>query len=337
MVATDSVEQHLSVGALVMVEYVTYPVRRHYARCAVRGWRNEAYILLEPQGGTKPLPLHQNDPCAVRFLHEGKVCGFMSTVAEPQRPSVPHFSVAWPDQIQTKRLRVHERVNTAIPCAVQSAKGPAETCEIRNISLGGCAIKTARKLDRDTEVQLDFILMNSFPIALKATVRSVTREGDSFNVGLAFIEADARARDDLNFFVCTRVESAREAAGQSPRVVVYESEAESSQRIREHLTGEDIEVATAACLVDAFYLLRLRPPHAFVIGNVNPGLDAGDVGRIVQATRGCETLPVMLIGEEQPATDGKPAVKSILYPELMRLTAEIKEAFGAQAHGEPPL
>ncbi len=325
-VDTDSIESYFSVGALVVVEYSLPLMRRQYARCILRGWQNNAYILLDPCEPEQIRPLHRKDPCAIRFIESGSVCGFTTTILDPSDALDREFKVAWPKQFQVKRLRMYERVKASIPCSVRVAGEAFEGCTIHDISVGGCGVTLPRKLELGAEAQIEFDLMNWMPLCLKASARKATPAGGAFDTGFAFLDADVSAQEAIRFFVCTRLEHARTTDDHSLRVVVYETDPGNSRRILEHLAENGIEVAAAACLVDAFHLLRLTPPHAFVIGNVAPGLAAEDVARIVLATHGCESMLIFIVGEQPASSDGSPEIKTISKIELIQLTNDIKMA-----------
>jgi hypothetical protein len=138
---------------------ITLERDRMSSRAIVRGWREDAYLLLE----VPDLRWKQKsaDPIVCRMSHSGKYYGFTTNfIASLQEINLGVFE--YPADIIDNTLRSAERYQVTIPVKL-TAKFKNNTFEyeglITDISKGGCLLKSSRALKSNET----FTLSGTFP------------------------------------------------------------------------------------------------------------------------------------------------------------------------------
>jgi CheY-like chemotaxis protein len=173
----------------------------------------------------------------------------------------------------------------------------AETAAVvHNLSMGGCGVYCEHKLPTGKALELSFGLMDeSHPENVQATVRSVLKSGDGFDIGFQFVDAAETFLSDLEFVIAARLGNTRESAPEARRVVLFEQDLAVQKRLRKCLEEAGFKVTATRSLVDTFHLVRSWAPEAVVVSAAVSELPGADVCRILRGTRGCERLPTVLV------------------------------------------
>lgn len=262
----------------------------------VRGWYQGSYVLLDkPITEETSAPFAKSQRCLVRFLSEGKACGFPCTLLKSGEAASPYLRVSWPRKIECVGIRKHERVEIHVPCKITSQDHDGLEGQTVDVSGGGCGVWTKARIAPETPLQLSFHLPDgSAVVGARATVCSARAAGKGFFLGCKF-EEEEEARTTCDFFVTTTLERMRGETDEK-RAVLLESEDVRSDSTREKLEAKGYRVITASCIVDAFFSLRMASPDCFWLGAEQGELSALDICRLVRATRGFESLPIYVIG-----------------------------------------
>lgn len=301
------VESYLSVGLAAYLHPRTPGAETTRFKTFVRGWHKGTHILLETPHGESKLPIFVEDlPCTVRFLHEGYACGFESRILESGRlGGFGYGRIAWPQQVETVRVRKQTRMSTAIPCTIQRDNGMSFSGTMDDISTGGCCIRCEPpESPREGEViVLGFTLPDSATVpAVSATVRRVKPGATGVLVGCEFSEEEgASSRQDINFYIITSQEQSRDGQVDRRRALVIDGNKSSANEMHLFLQGIQWEAFVAGGVVDAFYRLRVVNPLAVFIGCEQTEVPAIQLCRILKSTKGFEKTLVLVYGSDSMA------------------------------------
>lgn len=306
-------ESLFSVGCPAVIH--TSPGDRDEKRfpTAVRGWFEGNYVLLDrPIVDETVAPFAKSQRCLVRFLSEGKACGFPCTLLKNGDNVSPYLRVSWPRKIECVGIRKHERVEIRVPCKIRRENQHDLEGETIDLSAGGCGIWTETRIAPDTLVRLSFSLPDASTISeARARLRSVRAVGRGFLIGCMF-EEDEEARTACDFFVSTTVERMRGGKHQR-RALLLESEDVRADGTRAKLEQKGYRVITVSCIVDAFFSLRMAFPSCFWIGAEQPEMPALDICRILRETKGFDSLPVYVIGSNDTGLGDELKALGVVY------------------------
>lgn len=131
--------KHFRVG---MSLQVTLPHRTSTASVYVsfHGYKPGAFLLVD-------LPLHEGvslgiqagAKCVARYVLQGRVLGFVTTVKKAQLSPDKLLFLEWPTSIQEFALRKEDRRRVELTSSL-SMRGRTETSVVRDLSLGGCGL-----------------------------------------------------------------------------------------------------------------------------------------------------------------------------------------------------
>jgi c-di-GMP-binding flagellar brake protein YcgR len=166
----------------------------------VRGWYEGNYVLLDrPLSQEGAVPLTKSQRCLLRFLSEGKACGFPCTLLKTGDTVLPYLRVSWPRKIECVDIRKHERVEVRVPCTISRPDHDAVDGQTVDVSAGGCGIWTETRIAPDTHIQVSFTLPDASVVSnARVTVCSARAVGKGFLLGCRFDE-DEEARTTCDF------------------------------------------------------------------------------------------------------------------------------------------
>ena len=262
----------------------------------VRGWYQGSYVLLDkPVTDETSTPFAKSQRCLVRFLSEGKACGFPCTLLKIGDNASPYLRVSWPRKLECVDIRKHERLAVRVPCKILRQGQNEVDGETVDVSAGGCGLWTQTRVGPDTSIQVSFHFPDaSTVLGGRATVRSARAVGKGFLLGCMFDEGEEACRT-CDAFVAAATGHA--SAGKSQkRALLLESEDVRSDSTRVRLEKKGYLVTTVSSVVDAFFSLRKAPPSCFWVGAGQGGISAVDICRVLRGTRGFESLPIYVIG-----------------------------------------
>jgi CheY-like chemotaxis protein len=313
------IEQLLAVSLVVIFQ--PDPLRKESRRyqSVVRGWRRGEYIMLDrPRvDGRSFLMLRESQDCQIRYMFEGKACGFDSRVIDfDTRRHNPYMRVRWPEQLEYTYFRRGERIKVNFPCAVEADGRTHASAVLKELSQGGCGFELSQPLEKGQTVELSCELPNGVIIqALPLMVCGVREQGRSHFHGCAFTDDPHPGKDDIGFFVVSRLaaEHGAPSAAQAKRVLVLDAVNARASIIARQLNRKGHDTSQASSIVDACYRLKTLPHSAVAIASELPGLSGAALLGLLRATPEFERLPVVLYGTDE-STAGSSAAHTVYVP-----------------------
>ncbi len=305
---SNNIEAFFQVDAPAIIELE--PERKSGARyrTPIRGWSRGVYVLLdlsEVSELSKRLERGQN--VAVRFIAEGRACGFVSTVRYWQSSRLfSHLQLNWPDSVEYVGVRQHERVPVGMPCMVWVAGGGEAEGVVNDLSRGGYSVElpSNTEIERDTELEVSFELPDGGRVeAVRSFVRSVRVTPKAVIVGCCFGEAiDKDTVADIEFFVSSTLERLRNTPPSTQRILLLAPKNRSDESCIAALERLGFELQVAQDPVDAFFQLRLHRPAVFVAAaeGVLPGTE---ICRLVRENRSLTNVPIVVFREGEPSDE----------------------------------
>ena len=297
------VEEFLEVGAVILLH--SQPSRRDSPRfrATLRGWRKPQHLILDrPRAANNSYAvLDMGAPCVLRFLREGYACACESQILgwDSHRNS-PYLRVRWPKELSLSQFRQFERVAVKLPCMVKRQDGLETREELRDLSVGGCSVYSARICAEGAVLSLDIELPDGVKIQdLKGLVRNVRESKDGFLLGIQFLEGQDIAQNDLMFFVTSTLSRRRteyEAENKSKTILLIDESVALFDALREPLKHLGLETVWAGNLVDALYRLRMLGPEGVLIRQEGAFLSGLELCRLIRSVSGLEKMPLWVYG-----------------------------------------
>lgn len=166
-------------------------------------------IVTNPLVEGKPILVKQDRRVMVRFLVNESVCGFLSQVKKPCTQPYPYLHLAWPDEVESLKVRQHRRIATKVIASAEKVGDKAreagwpKAVMIRDMSPGGARITSEHWLgDKDTELKLAArftVNGERQTVTLPTVIRSVEDRGraagneERFVYGVQFPNVDHAA------------------------------------------------------------------------------------------------------------------------------------------------
>ena len=174
-------------------------------------------MLDRPRVDTRSyLMVREGQDCLIRYMLEGKACGFESRVLDfDTARGNPYMRIRWPESVEFTYFRRGERVKTYISGLATIGNNAPFACTVSDISQGGCGIELPVALNKDTKLLLDCDLSGRHKAQqLPLIVCSVRPHGKTHFHGCAFEDGLHQGKSDMSFFVVTRLAIER---GQEPQ------------------------------------------------------------------------------------------------------------------------
>lgn len=276
---------------------------RHY-QSVLRGWQRGEYLMFDrPRVDSRSmLMLRESQDCRIRYMLEGKACAFVSRVMDfDSRRHNPYMRIRWPTQVDFTYFRRGERIKVSLPCAVDvNGKSVANGMMI-DLSQGGCGFETTTPFEKGQEVHLSCELPNGVQLsALPLVVCAVRPIGRAFIHGCAFADSPHTGKDEIGFFVVSRLaaEHGAPASEQCRRVLVLDHALERSSVIARQIGRKGLEATLSANFVEACYRLKSIPHAAVAVAADQADLPGIEFIRLLQCSGDFDAVPVVLYGTE---------------------------------------
>lgn len=300
-----SLESYLQVGWPVVFQ----PDPGHEAAerftTQIRGWEKMKYVLLGrvPAGNERVVPVHENQPCAIRFVHEGKACAFMTQVQDwNNRRDAGWVRVMWPKAVEVVRFRKHERVGVDAPCTIFREGFSSQDGIVRDVSLGGCGIVVPFEYRFGHQIEVSFVLPTGVPIEkVRMVIRNVRSAGNGqWLLGGEFLEGQELVNHEIVSYVAStlRPDTGVAAASSKRRVLLIEGRSSLRDAILERLNRSGFDTVTAENAVDGFWRIFAARPWMVIVSQTLADLSGMNVLRAIKAHAALKSLPVLLYGEE---------------------------------------
>lgn len=300
---TRNLERFFEVGAVMMLHTDVNRKDGPRYRSVLRGWRKGSHILLDrpkTEHGSF-VALLEGQEVVLRFLHEGQACAYNAHVIDwDTRRHNPYMRVTWPRELQYVAFRRFERIKVEFACQLFRPDGTRMAAEIRDLSMGGCAVHAPAAVNEGSTILLEFDLPDGVQVkGAKAVVKSARDLGGKWFLGCEFPEPGP-GNSELSFYVTANLERTRGGAPDEGvrRVLVIDADAEFATRLRTAFDKRGVDVVIAEHPLDAFHRLRAALPLAVVASVPLPGLDGLEVCRLLRSHRDFKALPFYLYGGE---------------------------------------
>ncbi len=158
------------------------------------GRQGHRYLLADlPLVNGSPIFSTAGCPCVVRFLDQGVMFGFQSTVEHISFHPTPVIYIAYPDQVERVNLRKEKRVKVNLAAELRYLAGDEAKSvpgRIADVSYSGCRVMVDRAFDLHDRVDLNIMIEEGKTIEISSsTVRNLTTLGGGhYALGLQFTE-----------------------------------------------------------------------------------------------------------------------------------------------------
>jgi len=143
-----------------------------------------------------------------RYIHEGMVLGFESSVIDTILAPIPLIFLRYPSKVENCNLRKHVRRQCYLPAVVIIDGKPIDGF-VLDISEGGCKFSLKAILELEMmALQVDRIVAMelSLPevegrLSVTGKLRNYKYDADSVNIGIQFTEVPAQTRAGLKQYL----------------------------------------------------------------------------------------------------------------------------------------
>jgi CheY-like chemotaxis protein len=256
-------------------------------------------------GADRIMPVHEDQACIVRFVFDGKACAFMSKVVDwNSRREAGWVRITWPDDMEVKSFRKHDRVKANLPCTLSKDGQKSGDGEILDISLGGCAIQTSEELHFGNQVAMTFFMPNGVRIQdAEIVVRKARKVGDRrWLLGGEFCEGQEYLQNEVAAFVASSLRPDRTKLDKALRcVLILDGNAATREALCSGLSQSGRESVSAANAIEGFHRLFAAMPSALVVSQELADLSGIEVVRVLKVNPTFEALPILLYGGNDPS------------------------------------
>lgn len=169
--------------------------------------RNEFLIVKAPVIPGMRTLFSGGEDVVVRYLSDGTIFGFHSTMLLSQLKPVPLFFIEYPYQVEKIELRKEKRAQCALPSKVHCKSGIYPAI-IVDLSLGGAKLDLtldevdAALFELNEMVVLEFMLFQvDKPVLLSSEVKNITAVKQRYTLGLQFGELEDETRLELDEYI----------------------------------------------------------------------------------------------------------------------------------------
>lgn len=303
----EDLEAYLKVGGSVVIQpHPSYPPGARYDT-RVRGWETHKYVMFDriQAGSERIIPVHEDQTCIVRFVSGGRACAFTSKVVDwNSRREASWVRVTWPDDVEVKSFRKHDRVKANLPCTLSKGGQTLGNGEIQDISLGGCAVQVSEELHFGNRVALTFSMPNGVRIQdAEIIVRKARKVGDRrWLLGGEFCEGQEYLQNEVAAFVASSLRPDRAKLDKARRcVLILDGNAVMREALCSGLSQLGCEAISTANAVEGFYHLLAAMPSALVVSQELADLSGIEVVRVLKVNPTFEALPILLYGGNDPS------------------------------------
>jgi len=158
------------------------------------GWSTPHFIIIHiPYLNGFPLEMAPGAKCIIRFLNEGEVVGFESTVLKMQFDPIPLGFLSYPNKVENVSVRKEKRFKTLLPAVIRVKKEDGNLTEgkgfILDLNSVGCLISTQTAYKTDSTVLISFTLPTKDDVNdLVGNIKNIRASKDSKLLGIEFEE-----------------------------------------------------------------------------------------------------------------------------------------------------
>ncbi|MFH1092479.1 MAG: flagellar brake protein [Pseudomonadota bacterium] len=160
-----------------------------------RGYKSKAFVIIDhPVQDGRLIPLTEDEPCVVRFIHQGNIIGFRAQVINFVRRPTALIFLRFPESVESSALRKSQRYPVKLEAVVagRRLRGALEgqaRIHLLNLSLGGCMVESYEPYEKGSLVYLTILLPDQGQINdVELEVKRADKKGDKFILGCQFAD-----------------------------------------------------------------------------------------------------------------------------------------------------
>ena len=203
-------EIHLGIGdSLQLQSRAPGDNTRHQVRL-IGYARNRAVLVTTPLVDGAPCLIREGHPFVVRFFSGRSAYAFATSVRKSANVPQPHLFLDYPAEVRGLQIRQSARAETQLPASVPGPNGAPVQAMVRNISLGGALLQSARPLGAvgDTLALSFCVTVQSVEqtITTHVSIRTSRKNADegteeTYETGVQFLDLAAKDQLALTGFV----------------------------------------------------------------------------------------------------------------------------------------
>jgi c-di-GMP-binding flagellar brake protein YcgR len=201
---------------LALGSQVTTTLRGEQYRVAVRGWRENQYIIVDnPSFHGEAIKIAPQTGCAVNYTLDGVFINFKTAVLHSFSQAVSLMILEFPKKFDKHNLRKNQRQKANFPIRY----GLGESMELNNaatlrdISMTGGLVCSAHMIEKGHKITISLQLPQGDMTGMMAEVRNVRKnpknEHEPFVIGIQFLQLNEEHSRVLREFMESRVSERR--------------------------------------------------------------------------------------------------------------------------------
>jgi c-di-GMP-binding flagellar brake protein YcgR len=300
--AVRELESQLAVGCEVLLDLSPKSSTSSRHKSTVLGWESGSMLIFEMPVTRQFLALRRGQVCALRFLKDGEIWAFQSTIAQ----DIAHkgeraLYIQWPSEITRVRVRKHERITLRIPCQVTLEGENPLAGAIMDLSVGGCGLILTRDLAIETEIVLSFNTSEGTHLEhCGAILRSKKVENKgTYRYGCQFLRLTESEVCSLELYVARQCAFERGEASPHPQVLIMTNHEEDAIRVQEALGPRGCETVIVSGILDLGHHLHTCNAIAVLVNATQAELPPEDICSIVKQTRGMDSILCAIYGGDE--------------------------------------
>jgi len=293
--------QFLEVGTTAFLEIGPKSGCPQRYKTTIRGWEQGLFLLVDRPFINAGVLLRRGQPSALRFIREGVVWGFYTTISDPSPDRAEQMVLlAWPKEARHVHLRRYDRIRVLIPCSFHLLDGNMHPGIVQDMSYGGCCLETDTRLWEGMGIWLNFMLPDGMAMEeLPLCVRNHHAENNGkILYGCAFTDEKEAEHSGIGLFINRKITMERGQAGVKAQCLLLSEAEEDLHHLRETADTSSLDIRRVNGLVDLFYQIRVQIPIAIFINSAQRNISALNICRILRSTSGLDAIKLIVYGNQ---------------------------------------
>jgi len=199
-------ELNMELGAQLFLQIEGSEIR---IKCNLVGVLPQSCLMIQtPLIKNKAKFLNKDDDIIIRYIHHGKVLGFLSKVIESLENPFDITYISYPKKVEEINLRKHSRIVCYIPAKLKWAELSFKGV-VSDISEGGVRFITIRDQAKETDnFRIGDELTVVFPllgmedeVEFKGKIRSINTDVRILGIGVEFENLPSNISDKLSEYI----------------------------------------------------------------------------------------------------------------------------------------
>lgn len=144
----------------------------------------------------------------IKYLHEGTVYGFRSTILNHITRPAPLLFFTYPDSLEKLDLRKASRTSCNIDGTIFTMEGKGYECLVLNVSETGCKVSVAvnardplNTMEKGQDMVVTMQLGSSGAVKLPVGVKNITKEKGNIHFGCMFLDINEKEQEQISSYV----------------------------------------------------------------------------------------------------------------------------------------